>query len=94
MSEGSHEPNLGRCERFHRALSECHRRVPVGPPREAACRHLNRSLAKCLVAVVCPAELEGVHSLCSSTGNALKRSQCQQAQLSLAACLASHQSPS
>ncbi|KAA8537241.1 hypothetical protein F0562_029717 [Nyssa sinensis] len=65
----------GGCERLHRALMECHRGVPAGPPREAACRHLNRSLADCLVALVCPAESEAVRSLCSSAGTALKRSQ-------------------
>ncbi|KAM7524687.1 hypothetical protein LguiA_014589 [Lonicera macranthoides] len=82
------------CERLHRALRECHRRVPSGPPREAACRHLNRSLADCFVAVVCPAESETVKTLCSSGGTALKRSQCQQAQLSLAVCLSSNQDQS
>ncbi|XP_059658002.1 uncharacterized protein LOC132304367 [Cornus florida] len=85
---------LGRCERLHRALWDCHRRIPAGPPREAACRHLNRSLAECLVAEACPGESELVRSLCSSGGTALKRSQCQQAQVSLGVCLSSHQTPS
>ncbi|KAL3523017.1 hypothetical protein ACH5RR_015851 [Cinchona calisaya] len=79
------------CDRLHRALSDCHRRIPAGPPRQAACRHLNRSLAECLVGVACPDESEAVRSLCSSGGTALKRQQCQQAQLSLAVCLSSHQ---
>ncbi|GMP71056.1 hypothetical protein CsSME_00029618 [Camellia sinensis var. sinensis] len=83
----------GGCDRLQRALLECHRRVPDGPPRVAACRHLNRSLAECLVGVACPEEAEAVRSLCSSGGTALKRSQCQQAQLSLSVCLSSHQTP-
>ncbi|KAI3988589.1 hypothetical protein MKX01_026953 [Papaver californicum] len=72
-----------KCERFHRALGECHKRIPAGPTRDSACRHLNRSLAQCLVSVACPSESEVVRSLCSSGGTSLKRSQCQQAQLSL-----------
>ncbi|RZC43765.1 hypothetical protein C5167_036720 [Papaver somniferum] len=72
-----------KCERFHRALCECHKRIPAGPTRDSACRHLNRSLAQCLVSVACPSESEVVRSLCSSGGTSLKRSQCQQAQLSL-----------
>ncbi|KAK3041204.1 hypothetical protein RJ639_028464 [Escallonia herrerae] len=72
-----------RCERLHAALRQCHSRVPAGPPREAACRHLNRSLAGCLVAEVCPEESDAVRTLCSSGGTGLRRSQCHQAQLSL-----------
>ncbi|MCL7036659.1 hypothetical protein MKW94_028899 [Papaver nudicaule] len=80
-----------KCERFHRALRECHKRIPAGPTRDSACRHLNRSLAQCIVSVACPSESEAVRSLCSSGGTSLKRSQCQQAQLSLSVCLSSHQ---
>ncbi|KAL6992060.1 hypothetical protein U1Q18_010171 [Sarracenia purpurea var. burkii] len=94
MSAGSQGGSLSRCERLHRALCECHRRFPEGLSREAACRHLNRALADCLVAVACPSELEAVRSLCSSGGTSLKRSQCHQAQLSLAVCLSSQQTPS
>ncbi|KAI3455828.1 hypothetical protein Pfo_012491 [Paulownia fortunei] len=83
--------NVHGCERLYRALTECHRRIPAGPSREAACRHLNRSLAECLVAVACPEESDAVRTLCSSGGTALKRRQCQQAQLSLSACLSSLQ---
>ncbi|PIN14621.1 hypothetical protein CDL12_12753 [Handroanthus impetiginosus] len=83
--------NIHGCERLYRALTECHRRIPAGPSREAACRHLNRSLAQCLVAVACPEESDAVRSLCSSGGTALKRRQCQQAQLSLSVCLSVHQ---
>ncbi|XP_052202330.1 uncharacterized protein LOC127808049 [Diospyros lotus] len=90
MSHGEGR-SAARCDRLHRALCDCHQRVPEGPPREAACRHLNRSLAECLVDLICPAESEAVRSLCSSGGTALKRSQCQRAQLSLAVCLSSHQ---
>lgn len=79
------------CDRLYRALAECHRRIPAGLSREAACRHLNRSLAECLVAVACPQESDAVRSLCSSGGTALKRRQCQQAQLNLSTCLSSHQ---
>ncbi|KAG8385118.1 hypothetical protein BUALT_Bualt03G0008300 [Buddleja alternifolia] len=82
------------CERLYRALTECHRRIPVGPSREAACRHLNRSLAHCLVAVACPEESDAVRTLCSSGGTDLKRRQCKQAQLSLSACLSTHQTQS
>ncbi|KAL5578487.1 hypothetical protein UlMin_020260 [Ulmus minor] len=81
----------GQCDRLQRALCECHRRIPSGPARDSGCRHLNRSLAQCLVSVACPDELEAVRSLCSSAGTALKRSQCQEAQLSLSTCLSSHQ---
>ncbi|KAJ8452525.1 hypothetical protein Cgig2_000114 [Carnegiea gigantea] len=81
----------GECERLHKALCECHRRIPAGAARKSACRHLNRALADCLVSVICPSELEAVQSLCSSAGTALKRSQCQQARLSLSICLSSHQ---
>ncbi|XP_027185523.1 uncharacterized protein LOC113783557 [Coffea eugenioides] len=79
------------CDRLHRALTDCHRRISAGPPRQAACRHLNHSLAQCLVAVACPNESEAVRNLCSSGGTALKRQQCRQAQQSLAVCLSSHQ---
>ncbi|KAI3879149.1 hypothetical protein MKX03_010653 [Papaver bracteatum] len=80
-----------KCERFHRALCECHKRIPAGPTRDSACRHLNRSLAQCLVSVACPSESEVVRSLCSSGGTSLKRSQCQQAQLSLSVYFRSSQ---
>ncbi|KAJ4702526.1 COX assembly mitochondrial protein [Melia azedarach] len=86
------EATTGGCEKLHKALCECHRRVASGPVRESVCRHLNRSLAECLVAEACPEESEAVRSLCSSGGTALKRSQCQQAQLSLSVCLSSHTS--
>lgn len=85
---------VSKCDRLHRALSDCHQKIPPGPPRQAACRHLNRSLAECLVSVACPEESDAVRSLCSSSGTALKRHQCQQAQLSLSVCLSSHQSGS
>ncbi|KAL4328525.1 hypothetical protein HN51_035628 [Arachis hypogaea] len=81
----------GSCERLQRALLECHRRIPAGPSRDSACRHLNHALANCLVFLSCPHESEAVRTLCSSAGTALKRSQCQQAQLSLSLCLSSHQ---
>ncbi|KAH7542205.1 hypothetical protein FEM48_Zijuj02G0048500 [Ziziphus jujuba var. spinosa] len=76
---------------FKQALIECHRRMPVGPARESACRHLNRATAQCLVSMACPEECEAVRSLCSSSGTALKRSQCQAAQVSLSVCLSSCQ---
>ncbi|KDP40408.1 hypothetical protein JCGZ_03758 [Jatropha curcas] len=79
------------CERLHSALRECHRRISPGTGREVSCRHLNRGLAQCLVSVACPGEAELVRSLCASGGTSLKRSQCQQAQLSLSICLSSHQ---
>ncbi|GAB4840798.1 hypothetical protein Ancab_021560 [Ancistrocladus abbreviatus] len=79
------------CERLHKALCECHRRIPAGPARNSACRHLNRALADCMVATICPSESEAVRSLCTSSGTALKRSQCQEARLSLSVCLSSHQ---
>ncbi|KAI3781000.1 hypothetical protein L2E82_10998 [Cichorium intybus] len=44
------------CDRVHQALLQCHRRVPSGPSRQAACRHLNRSLAECMIAFICPDE--------------------------------------
>ncbi|XP_057970963.1 uncharacterized protein LOC131159808 [Malania oleifera] len=89
--QGGEPATVGGCERLQRALLECHRRIPPGPTRESACRHLNRALAECAVSVACPNESEAVRSLCSSGGTALKRSQCQQAQLSLAVCLSSLQ---
>ncbi|XP_027338291.1 uncharacterized protein LOC113852252 [Abrus precatorius] len=76
-----------KCERVERALRECHRRVPSGPSRDTACRHLNHALATCLVSLACPHEWEAVRTLCSTAGTALKRQQCQQAQLSLSLCL-------
>ncbi|XP_020238512.1 uncharacterized protein LOC109817611 [Cajanus cajan] len=79
------------CERVEKALRECHQRVPPGPSRNSACRHLNQALAMCLVSLACPEESEAVRTLCSTAGTALKRHQCQQAQLSLSRCLSSHQ---
>ncbi|XP_042945608.1 uncharacterized protein LOC122279223 [Carya illinoinensis] len=79
------------CERLQLALEECHRKVPIGPARDAACKHLNRALAQCLVSLACPDETEAVRSFCSSGGTATKRAQCQQAQLSLSLCLSSLQ---
>ncbi|EPS71611.1 hypothetical protein M569_03156, partial [Genlisea aurea] len=80
------------CDRLHRALSDCHRRIAAGPSRDAACRFLNRSLAQCLVSEVCPTESNAVRSLCSSAGTAVKRRQCREAQISLSACLSRFQS--
>ncbi|XP_021728927.1 uncharacterized protein LOC110695981 [Chenopodium quinoa] len=81
----------GGCERLQNALFDCHRRIPAGPARKSACRHLNRAFSDCLVAVICPSQLEAVKSLCSSGGTALKRSQCQEARLNLSVCLSLHQ---
>ncbi|KAL5977497.1 hypothetical protein ACLOJK_021844 [Asimina triloba] len=81
-----------RCDRLHEALCDCHRRFRSSLERDVACRHLNRALATCLVAGACPSESEAVSALCASSGTAQKRAQCQQAQLSLSVCLASHQS--
>ncbi|GMN62184.1 hypothetical protein TIFTF001_031268 [Ficus carica] len=91
--EGGAGREIRGCERLQRALSDCHRRMPPGPARESACRHLNRALAECLVSAACPEECEAVRSLCPSAGTALKRSQCQNAQLSLSLCLSSLQLP-
>ncbi|KAI3824385.1 hypothetical protein L1987_05843 [Smallanthus sonchifolius] len=82
------------CDRTYQALVQCHRRVPAGPSREAACRHINRSLAECMIAFICPEESAAVKTLCVNKGTALKRSQCQQAQISLATCISYHQHPS
>ncbi|KVI03167.1 uncharacterized protein LOC112513415 [Cynara cardunculus var. scolymus] len=82
------------CDRVYQALLQCHRRVPNGPPRDAACRHLNRSLAECMISFICPEESAAVRTLCGNKGTALKRSQCQQAQISLATCISCHQDPS
>ncbi|PKA52558.1 hypothetical protein AXF42_Ash001538 [Apostasia shenzhenica] len=79
------------CDALHRALGDCHRRMRDQRQRSIACRHLNRSLAECLVAVFCPEEVEAVRSLCASSGTALKRSQCRDARLALSVCLAVHQ---
>ncbi|KAL5097926.1 hypothetical protein RYX36_002253 [Vicia faba] len=76
-----------RCERLQRALLECHRRVPSGPGQNFACRHLNNAFAVCVVSLACPEESDAVRNLCSSAGTALKRRQCQQAQISLSVCL-------
>ncbi|PON51277.1 Cytochrome c oxidase biogenesis protein Cmc1-like [Parasponia andersonii] len=77
---GEEANEISECRRLQRALSECHRRIPSG---NSACRHLNRALAECLVSTACPEQYDAVKSLCSSSGTALKRSQCQEAQLSL-----------
>ncbi len=88
---GSDPSRMSGCERLERALEECRRRVPAGPGREAACKHLSRGLAQCLISEACPDELEAVRALCASGGTALKRAQCQQAELSLSLCLSSLQ---
>ncbi|KAL9997381.1 hypothetical protein Hdeb2414_s0002g00062101 [Helianthus debilis subsp. tardiflorus] len=82
------------CDRIYQSLLQCHRRVPTGPSREAACRHLNRSLAECMIAFICPEESASVKTLCANQATAVKRSQCQQAQISLATCISLHQDPS
>ncbi|KAL8229381.1 hypothetical protein R6Q57_014281 [Mikania cordata] len=82
------------CDRVYQALVRCHSRVPSGPARDAACRHLNRSLAECMITFICPNESAAVKTLCAHKGTALKRSQCQQAQISLATCISYHQDPS
>ncbi|VFQ96142.1 unnamed protein product [Cuscuta campestris] len=89
----SGEGNLNKCSQLYEALTNCHRRIRGGLDREIACRHLNRSLAQCLVAEVCPDESDAVHCLCSSGGTSIKRQQCREAQVALSVCLASHQSP-
>nr|XP_043607316.1 uncharacterized protein LOC122579256 [Erigeron canadensis] len=85
------------CERVYKSLLQCHRRVPIGV-RETTCRHLNRSLAECMISYICPNQSEAVKNLCgpnhnNNSGTALKRSQCQQAQISLATCISFHQQP-
>ncbi|CAN6461382.1 unnamed protein product [Victoria cruziana] len=80
------------CKRLQEALEECHRRFRE-PERTALCKHTNRKLASCLIATVCPAELEAVQDFCASSGTAAKRSNCREAQLSLAVCLSLHQAP-
>ncbi|XP_071701690.1 uncharacterized protein [Rutidosis leptorrhynchoides] len=83
------------CDRVYRSLQQCHRRVPTGPSRDSVCRHLNRSLAECMISFICPEESSAVKSLCGNNkGTALKRSQCQHAQISLATCISYHQDPS
>ncbi|VFR00980.1 unnamed protein product [Cuscuta campestris] len=77
----SGEGNLNKCSQLYEALTNCHRRIRGGLDREIACRHLNRSLAQCLVAEVCPDESDAVRSLCSSGGTAIKRQQCREAQV-------------
>nr|GLL49095.1 hypothetical protein CDL12_12753 [Ipomoea trifida] len=94
---GSESPpsgfNLNKCDRLFKSLTDCHRRIRGSLDRDIACRHLNRSLAQCLVAEACPDESDAVRSLCSSGGTALKRHQCSQAKLALSVCIASHQPP-
>lgn len=90
-SSPSPAPSPANCDALRRALIECHHRVHSELQRSIACRHLNRSLAECVLSAFCPDEAEAVRSLCSSAGTALKRSQCRDAQLSLAVCLSSHQ---
>ncbi|RAL39855.1 hypothetical protein DM860_013056 [Cuscuta australis] len=75
------EGNLNKCSQLYEALTNCHRRIRGGLDREIACRHLNRSLAQCLVAEVCPDESDAVRSLCSSGGTSIKRQQCREAQV-------------
>ncbi|CAH2034685.1 unnamed protein product [Thlaspi arvense] len=79
------------CDRLQEALLQCHRRMPEGPARNSGCRHLNKALAECVVAEVCPEESEAVRSFCSSGGTSLKRKQCEEAQFSLSLCLSRHQ---
>ncbi|CAA6658074.1 unnamed protein product [Spirodela intermedia] len=83
------------CGGLHRALAECHRRARDPWLLEAACRHLNRALADCLVeaAAACSSEAEATRILCSSAGTAAKRAQCRRAEIALSACLSSLQSP-
>ncbi|KAH0470209.1 hypothetical protein IEQ34_001767 [Dendrobium chrysotoxum] len=87
----SSSPAPAKCDALQRALIECHHRIHDELQRSIACRHLNRSLAECLLSASCPEEAEAVRSLCSSAGTSLKRSQCRDAQLSLSVCLASRQ---
>lgn len=76
------------CEGVYKALVQCNRRVG-----SSGCRHLNRALGECMIGFICPQESASVKSLCANQGTALKRSQCQQAQISLATCISSHQDP-
>ncbi|XP_008805996.2 uncharacterized protein LOC103718798 [Phoenix dactylifera] len=92
--DGGRREEAAACEALHRALCECHRRIRDPWQRKASCRHLNRSLAECMVSSCCPEESEAVRTLCSSAGTTLKRTQCQQAKVSLSICLSSHQEPS
>uniref|UniRef100_A0A0D9X0G4 COX assembly mitochondrial protein n=1 Tax=Leersia perrieri TaxID=77586 RepID=A0A0D9X0G4_9ORYZ len=93
-SESAAVPVPGPCASVQRALAECHRRASLGPLKpEVLCRHLNRSLAECLVTSCCPGETEAVRTLCGSAGTALKRSQCQRARIDLSLCLEAHQEP-
>ncbi|KAJ0982645.1 hypothetical protein J5N97_010900 [Dioscorea zingiberensis] len=93
MSEGEDATMPTECGALYRALCECHRRVREPWQREISCRHLNRSLAQCVVSVVCPDESEAVRTLCASAGTSMKRTQCQRAKLALSVCISSHQAP-
>ncbi|PKU78601.1 hypothetical protein MA16_Dca011158 [Dendrobium catenatum] len=59
-------PAPAKCDALQRALIECHHRIQDELQRSIACRHLNRSLAECLLSASCPEEAEAVRSLCSS----------------------------
>ncbi|KAL4200881.1 hypothetical protein AMTRI_Chr02g213350 [Amborella trichopoda] len=76
------------CQKMEEAFRECRRRLHAG-----ACDHIGRALAICLLSQACPSESEAVRALCSSAGTSLKRSQCQQAQISLSLCISNHQNP-
>ena len=56
LNNETHKPE-DECERLQKAPWECHRRVQSGPGRDSVCRHLNHDLAKCLVSIACPKNL-------------------------------------
>ncbi|PON42574.1 hypothetical protein PanWU01x14_280740, partial [Parasponia andersonii] len=51
---GEEANEVRECRLLERALSKCHRRIPSRPAGNSACRHLNRTLAECLVLIACP----------------------------------------
>eukprot|EP01018_Ginkgo_biloba_P026668 Gb_11294 [translate_table: standard] len=79
-----------KCRSKMLALRDCHLKFRE-PDRAIFCKHINHAFAVCLISTACPSQADAVQTYCSSSGTALKRKQCKEAQISLELCIAAHQ---
>lgn len=80
-----------KCGRLIRALDDCNRKHRNHIEQGIVCRHLNHSVAECLLKIVCGPELERVTDLCGSQGTKAKKRQCEDAKYELELCIRRNQ---
>ena len=82
-----------KCRRLLNALTKCRKIYPREPERSMLCSRLSTAAATCLVASICPKEIEAIETHCGSVGTEKKRRRCVRAKEDLQTCLERHQDP-